>query len=107
MAEVPEQISQFPAPPGFYKLYADGPDAGPPPPPPVSGQLNVLATPFDTVSALAWSCLLSAAAAFLVQLRDWGAGMERYAPAAHTHLLLPPCRRSRWFHAWRCTACMT
>jgi hypothetical protein len=106
MAEVPEQISQFPAPPGFYKLYADGPDAGPPPPAPVSGQLNVLATPFDTVSTLASRCLLSAAAAFLVQLGHRGAGTERYLPATR-NLLLPPCRRSRWFHAWRCIACTT
>jgi hypothetical protein len=46
-----EQISQFPPPPSFLKLYKDGPNAGPSPPPipPPGEPLNVLAVPFDIV----------------------------------------------------------
>jgi hypothetical protein len=42
-------FSQFPAPPAFYKLYAGGPDSGPPPPAPVSSVVHALGEPFDPV----------------------------------------------------------
>lgn len=45
----PEAFSQFPAPPGFYRLYEAGPDAGPPPPLPLKGQILALGETFDTV----------------------------------------------------------
>jgi hypothetical protein len=45
----PEAFSQFPAPPGFYRLYEAGPDAGPPPPPPLKGHFLALGEVFDTV----------------------------------------------------------
>lgn len=45
----PEAFSQFPAPPGFYRLYEAGPAAGPPPPLPLKGQILALGETFDTV----------------------------------------------------------
>lgn len=46
----PEAFSQFPAPPGFYRLYERGAEAGPPPPAPVKGQIHALGETFDSVS---------------------------------------------------------
>ncbi|KAF8069516.1 MED7B [Scenedesmus sp. PABB004] len=44
----PAAFSQLPAPPAFYKLYAAGPDAGPPPPAPVAGEIHALGEAFNT-----------------------------------------------------------
>jgi hypothetical protein len=44
-------VSQYPAPPHFYKLYKDGPGSGPPPPPPVEGEFAMFGAPFNLVSA--------------------------------------------------------
>eukprot|EP00879_Flechtneria_rotunda_P007944 GHRR01008323.1.p1 GENE.GHRR01008323.1~~GHRR01008323.1.p1 ORF type:complete len:143 (+),score=54.82 GHRR01008323.1:736-1164(+) len=41
-------VSQFPAPPSFYKQYQEGPEAGPPPPPPVAGEIFAFAEYFST-----------------------------------------------------------
>jgi hypothetical protein len=46
-------VSQYPAPPHFYKLYRDGPAAGPPPPPPPDGEVSVFGAPLNLVGRAA------------------------------------------------------
>lgn len=40
-------VSQYPEPPHFYKLYKDGPQAGPLPPPCVEGEFPIFGVPFN------------------------------------------------------------
>ncbi|GMF47982.1 unnamed protein product [Phytophthora fragariaefolia] len=47
-AEAPEIVSEFPAPPKFFALYADGVDAGPAPPEPMEPTYHMFGSPYST-----------------------------------------------------------
>lgn len=46
--EGPELVSEFPNPPAYFELYADGQDAGPIPPTPMSPTYHMFGTPYST-----------------------------------------------------------
>lgn len=85
------QASTFPLPPPFYKLYAEGPDAGPPPPPPLEGTFQVFDRMMNTVRR--------------AYLRSWRLGWPEDAPGQKMAHGAAACPRQRLYS--HCTfACM-
>ena len=46
--DAPEIVSEFPAPPKFFVLYADGEASGPAPPEPMSPTYHMFGSPYST-----------------------------------------------------------
>ncbi|KAL3656856.1 hypothetical protein V7S43_018199 [Phytophthora oleae] len=46
--EAPEIVSEFPAPPKFFALYADGVESGPAPPEPMEPTYHMFGSPYST-----------------------------------------------------------
>ncbi|KAG7400484.1 Mediator of RNA polymerase II transcription subunit 7 [Phytophthora boehmeriae] len=46
--EAPEIVSEFPAPPKFFTLYADGVECGPAPPEPMAPTYHMFGSPYST-----------------------------------------------------------
>jgi mediator of RNA polymerase II transcription subunit 7 len=47
-ADAPEIVSEFPAPPTFFALYADGVESGPAPPEPMEPTYHMFGSPYST-----------------------------------------------------------
>ncbi|TDH67522.1 hypothetical protein CCR75_004251 [Bremia lactucae] len=50
--DVPEIVSEFPAPPKFFELYAEGVESGPLPPEPMDPTYHMFGSPYSTMDAV-------------------------------------------------------
>ncbi|CAI5719912.1 unnamed protein product [Peronospora destructor] len=50
--DAPEIVSEFPAPPRFFALYAEGPTCGPTPPKPMEPTYHMFGSPYSTLDVV-------------------------------------------------------